>query len=150
MPRSKNSNMAGNKSISEWEKKFKEADLDNNGTLDVFELRGLLRKGNSNMTDSQIADSFLLFDGPTGDRRITLDEFVKGLQKVEDFIKKLTAYFKQYDADNSGFLDKDELKKILGASGHKFTEAEINDILKKADKNGDNKISFPEFLEACT
>ena len=65
-------------------------------------------------------------------------------------IKKLSGLFSQYDADNSGYLDKNELRKVLEASGHKFTEAEINDILKSADTSGDGKISFEEFFNACT
>ncbi|CAG5124758.1 unnamed protein product [Candidula unifasciata] len=142
--------MTAKKSADEWEKLYKEADADCSGTLDVYELRNLLKKGSSNLTDSQIADAFVFFDGPKGDRRITLDEFKKGLQSLQTFIKKLTAMFKQYDCDNSGFLDKNELRKILEASSHKFTEDEVNDILKKADKSGDGKISFDEFLEACT
>lgn len=36
---------------------FRSADKDNNGSLDVYELRDMLRKGKSNMTDSQIAVS---------------------------------------------------------------------------------------------
>lgn len=47
--------MTAKTSASAWEKMFKEADTDNSGTLDVMELRTMLRKGNSNMTDSQIA-----------------------------------------------------------------------------------------------
>ncbi|BFY97566.1 hypothetical protein BsWGS_00605 [Bradybaena similaris] len=142
--------MTAKKSTSAWEEMFKAADADNSGTLDVMELRNMLRKGNSNMTDSQIADAFVFFDGPKGDRRISLPEFIKGLENLQVFIKKLTALFKQYDADNSGFLDKSELRKILECSGQKFTEDEMNEILKRADKTGDGKISFDEFLEACT
>ncbi|KAH9524732.1 hypothetical protein Btru_027645 [Bulinus truncatus] len=135
--------------IEQWESLFKAADKDKSGTLDVFELRDMLRRGNSNMTDSQIADAFVFFDGPKGDRKITLEEFVKGMNRLEDFLAKLAALFKKYDADNSGYLDKNELRKILEASGHKFTEQEINEILKNADKSGDGKISFEEFMDAC-
>ncbi|XP_059161696.1 neo-calmodulin-like isoform X2 [Physella acuta] len=142
--------MAPKRSTQQWEELFKKFDKDNSGTLDVHELRNLLRAGNSNMTDTQIADAFVYFDGPQGDRRITLDEFVKGLKKLEDFISKLAQLFKQYDSDNSGFLDKNELRKILEASGHKFTDPEVNEILKNADKSGDGKISFEEFMDACT
>lgn len=65
-------------------------------------------------------------------------------------IQEFKEFFKKYDADNSGFLDKNELKKILTESGHKFTEAETDEILKRADANKDNKISFEEFISAFT
>ncbi|KAK0043562.1 calmodulin-2/4 [Biomphalaria glabrata] len=136
-------------SIEQWEALFKAADKDQSGALDVLEMRDMLRRGNSKMTDSQVADAFVFFDGPKGDRKITLDEFVKGMNRLEDFLAKLAALFKKYDADNSGYLDKNELKKILEASGHKFTDQETNEILRNADKSGDGKISFEEFMDAC-
>ncbi|CAL1530931.1 unnamed protein product [Lymnaea stagnalis] len=136
--------------IDQWKELFAAADKDKSGTLDVLELRDMLRRGNSKMTDSQIADAFVYFDGPKGDRRITLEEFVKGMNNLNDFIAKLSALFKQYDNDNSGYLDKNELRKVLEASGHKFTDAEVNEILRNADSSGDGKISFEEFLDACT
>uniref|UniRef100_A0A0B6ZL79 EF-hand domain-containing protein n=1 Tax=Arion vulgaris TaxID=1028688 RepID=A0A0B6ZL79_9EUPU len=142
--------MSKKNSVAEWEKLFKTFDKDNSGTLDVTELRNLLKKGNCNITDSQVADAFIFIDGAKGDRKITLEEFVRGLNSLEDFTRKLTALFKQYDSDKSGFLDKEELKKVLGASGHKFTDAEVNEILRNADKSGDGKISFKEFTDACT
>lgn len=141
--------MAGKKSIAEWEAVFRAADKDGSGTLDVHELRDMLRRANCNITDSQIGDAFVYLHGPHGDR-ITLEEFVKGMQKLEEFIKRLVQLFNQYDADKSGYLDKNELRKIMESSGHKFTEQEIQDILRKADKSGDGKISFDEFFDACT
>ncbi|RUS85783.1 hypothetical protein EGW08_006412 [Elysia chlorotica] len=142
--------MAGKKSIAQWEAAFRAADKDGSGSLDVHELRDMLRKANCNITDSQIADAFVYLDGPHGDRRITLEEFVKGMTQMEQFIKKLGELFNKFDADKSGFLDKEELRKVLESCGHKFTEAEINEILRSADKSGDGKISFEEFFNACT
>ncbi|KAK3771291.1 hypothetical protein RRG08_024370 [Elysia crispata] len=142
--------MAPKKSVSEWEEAFKLADKDGSGTLEINELRELLKEGNCNMPDSQIADVFVYFDGPKGDKRITMEEFNKGMRNLEMFIGKLRQLFDKFDTDKSGFLDKNELRKVMEFSGHKFTDSEINDILKGADSSGDGKISFDEFLQACT
>ncbi|GFO44021.1 calmodulin [Plakobranchus ocellatus] len=142
--------MSAKKSVSQWEAAFKAADKDGSGSLDIGELRDMLRKCNCNITDSQIAEAFVYLDGPQGDRRITLEEFTKGMQNLETFIAKLAELFKKFDADNSGYLEKNELRKVLECCGHKFTEDEINEILRTADKSGDGKISFQEFFDACT
>ncbi|GFR63143.1 calmodulin [Elysia marginata] len=141
--------MAGKKSISEWEAVFRAADKDGSGTLDVHELRDMLRKANCNISDSQIGEAFVYLHGPHGDK-CTLEEFVKGMQKLEEFIKGLVRLFREYDADNSGYLDKNELRKIMESCGHKYTEKEIQETLQKADTSGDGKISFDEFFNACT
>jgi Ca2+-binding EF-hand superfamily protein len=58
--------------------------------------------------------------------------------------------FKELDKSGDGFLDKNELRTLLQKTGKKFTEAELNEILKEADTNNDNKISYAEFIAACT
>lgn len=65
------------------------------------------------------------------------------MQKVEEL-------FKELDKSGDGFLDKNELKVLLDRSGRKFSDEDLQAILKEADKNGDNKISFKEFVDACT
>jgi len=102
------------------------------------------------MSDAQIADTFVFFDGPKGDRKITLEEFTKGLEQLVDFIAKLQVLFKELDKDGSGHLDGNELRELLKRSGSKFSDDDIKRIIKDADKNNDNKISFEEFMQACT
>lgn len=142
--------MAPKKSVKEWEEAFKLADKDGSGTLEKKELSELLKKSNCNMPDSQIDNVFVYFDGPNGDERITMEEFTKGMRNIEIFVGRLKSLFDKFDTDKSGFLDKNELRKVMEFSGHKFTDSEINDILVGADKSGDGKISFDEFLDACT
>ncbi|XP_005090178.2 neo-calmodulin [Aplysia californica] len=142
--------MACKKTIQEWEALFKSADKDNSGTLDLFELRDLLRKGDSKMTDQQIAEAFIFFDGEGGDRKINLQEFTKGLQHLFDFIKKVEDLFKQLDADNSGYLERSELRELLNRSGKKFTDKDLDEMIKQADSSGDGKISLQELKDACS
>ncbi|GFR90513.1 calmodulin [Elysia marginata] len=138
------------KSVNEWEEAFKLADKDGSGTLEKKELTELLKEGSCNMPESQIDNVFVYFDGPEGDQRITMEEFIKGMRNIEIFIGRLRSLFDKFDTDKSGYLDSNELRKVMEFSGHKFTDSEINDILKGADSSGDGKISFDEFLNACT
>lgn len=57
-------------------------------------------------------------------------------------------FFKQYDRDSSGFLNKDELKEALTNGGEPLTDQEVDSLLQDFDKNNDGKISVDELIEA--
>lgn len=63
----------------------------------------------------------------------------------DDDVKQV---FEQFDADNSGFIDKAEIQKVCEALGVEASSADIEDLIKAADDNGDGKISFDEFKKA--
>ncbi|XP_076464994.1 uncharacterized protein LOC143296891 [Babylonia areolata] len=138
-----------NSKIDTYKQLFKEFDKNGDNYLSIQEFRDLLKQGGCHMSDAQVADTFVFFDGPQGDRRITFDEFTKGLDQILMFVAKVKELFHQLDADKSGFLDRNELKSLLAQSGKKFTEDDVTSILRDADKNNDNKISFDEFIDAC-
>ncbi|XP_056143507.1 parvalbumin 6 [Lampris incognitus] len=52
------------------------------------------------------------------------------------------------DADNSGFIEEEELKFVLkgfATNGRDLTDKETKSFLKAADKDGDGKIGVEEF-----
>ena len=59
---------------------------------------------------------------------------------------ELRRAFDIFDADNSGFIDREELKavmtKLMGAS---LSEEELDAMMKEADTNSDGLVSFEEF-----
>lgn len=60
-----------------------------------------------------------------------------------DFDKdRLKTAFKVLDLDQDGYITAEELTHALNHSGGHFTEEEIRDIIKKADKNMDGKIDY--------
>ena len=56
--------------------------------------------------------------------------------------KALEEAFDYFDCDGTGFIEKDELNKLLEGSQVK----EIDQILKQIDSDKDKKISKEEFL----
>ena len=62
---------------------------------------------------------------------------------------ELRAMFMAVDKDNSGFITADEVKKLIKDSGHgaDVTDAEIEELVKACDDNGDGQISFEEFVK---
>lgn len=75
---------------------------------------------------------------------------IKKLLADDNALKAIAeAAFKKVDTDNSGFIDRNELKALMDeASQGNFpsvTEAELDEIYKGLDTNNDGKISVDEF-----
>ncbi|KAI2666497.1 Parvalbumin-7 [Labeo rohita] len=65
--------------------------------------------------------------------------------KPADDVKKA---FHVLDADNSGFIEEEELRFVLkhfGKDGRDLTDKETKAFLQAADKDGDGKIGAEEF-----
>ncbi|XP_031176594.1 parvalbumin 6 [Sander lucioperca] len=65
--------------------------------------------------------------------------------KSFDEVKKV---FLVLDADNSGFIEEEELKFVLkgfARDGRDLTDKETKEFLRAADKDGDGKIGVDEF-----
>lgn len=58
--------------------------------------------------------------------------------------ERIAEAFASIDRDGSGFIDKDELKDVLGDN---CTPEQIEDIIEAADKNNDGRISYDEFFD---
>ncbi len=54
--------------------------------------------------------------------------------------------FKFFDRDNSGYITAEELKQVLDTIGQKLTKAEIEEIIRQADVDGDHTINYQEFV----
>lgn len=63
----------------------------------------------------------------------------------EDDIKEA---FDQFDADGSGSIDSSEISKVCEALGVDASKAEIDDLIKSADADGDGKVQYEEFKNA--
>ena len=49
----------------------------------------------------------------------------------------------------TGFIDSVALRRMMASLGEKMTDAEIDDMMREADLDGDGKISFAEFHRHC-
>lgn len=61
-------------------------------------------------------------------------------------IKEYEKTFNRYDEGHDGFLDLGELKRMMEKLGAPQTHLGLKAMIKEVDEDGDNKISFREFL----
>ncbi|XKL60751.1 hypothetical protein PGB90_007808 [Kerria lacca] len=54
--------------------------------------------------------------------------------------------YNSYDEGRDGFLDLEELKRMMEKIGAPQTHLDLKAMIKEVDEDGDNKISFREFL----
>lgn len=77
---------------------------------------------------------------------IEFDEFMaflkKSYKKPDKVKSDLKKAFQVFDLNGDGFISREELQKVLTKMGEKLTEKEVDEMLKKADKNGDGKIDY--------
>lgn len=63
----------------------------------------------------------------------------------EDYLQYI---FKGLDADKSGKISKEEIKKIYLATGFISNTTSLDKVIASCDKNGDGEIDYHEFLDA--
>lgn len=57
--------------------------------------------------------------------------------------------FRSFDTDNSGNIDRNELKNALTAFGYRLSDNLVNVLLRKFDRHGNGTILFDDFIQCC-
>ncbi|NXG70299.1 GUC1A protein, partial [Baryphthengus martii] len=142
--------------IHHWYKKFMmecpSGQLTEHEFKQFFELRGLDPE-----TNEYVEQMFRTFD-MNKDGYIDFMEYVAALSLIlrGELEQKLRWYFKLYDVDGNGCIDRHELLNIIKAirainGGDHETSAEefTNRVFNKIDVNGDGELSLDEFVEGA-
>ncbi len=78
----------------------------------------------------------------------TKDERIKGASIDSQIEFELETLFKRLDVDKDGVLSEEELFKAMNASSHnKYTVADIKEVMRMLDNDGNGKLDKDEFLE---
>jgi len=68
----------------------------------------------------------------------------------EDASEHFRKVFDLFDQNKDGYMTGEEIKNVYTSLGTKFDDDKLSAFIKAADKNGDNKISFEEYLNVMT
>lgn len=55
--------------------------------------------------------------------------------------------FHHFDVKNQGFITEEGLNEVFHREGKKFTNEEIHEIMKQADPENKQKITFDDFVK---
>jgi len=68
--------------------------------------------------------------------------------KREMQAKGMQETFKELDADGDGYVSKNDLREVFVQHDTPFSPEELDDFMTKADRNGDGRIDYTEFVQA--
>jgi centrin-1 len=135
--------------IEELKEAFNLFDADASGTIDSRELRGAMESlgyKDKNKIVYQMIESI-------NSDKIDFDQFldmmtarISDTDSREDILK----VFKLFDEQNNGFITIENLKRVARELGETLSEQELQEMVDRADLNGDGVISPDEFVNIMT
>lgn len=124
---------------------FQRVDKDRSGHISVDELQVALSNG-----------TWTPFNPETVRLMIGMfDKHNRGTVNFEDFgalWKYVTDWqncFRSFDRDNSGNIDRNELKTALTSFGYRLSEHLVDMLVRKYDRGGRGVIYFDDFIQCC-
>ena len=128
--------------MSMLERLFKEVDEDGNGSLDHDEITALCVKMGKRFTPSQMKAAIFQMDAD-GSGEVSYEEFENWWSHNGGL--DLWALFREIDADDSGFLDMEEIGVLCRRMGKDLTPEELADAMKEMDFDGSGVVEWLEF-----
>ncbi|XP_065158369.1 programmed cell death protein 6 [Atheta coriaria] len=124
---------------------FQRVDRDRSGYINVEELGSALSNGTWSPFNPETVRLMIgMFDRQN-----------KGQVNFEDFgalWKYVTDWqncFRSFDRDQSGNIDRGELKTALTTFGYRLSEPLIDTLMRKFDRLGRGTILFDDFIQCC-
>ena len=143
--------------IPEWQmQELREAfdlfDTDGSGSIDTKELQVALRAlgfdSKKEKVRKMIADIDL-----DGSGTIDFEEFVEmmtGKMGDRDSPEEIRRVFKLFDDDETGKISFRNLKRVARELGENMTDEELQEMINKADLDGDGEVNEEEFMRIMT
>jgi len=133
--------------IEEFKEAFNLFDKNGDGTITPKQLGTAMRSFGQNPTDDQLRDMTNEVDCD-GNGTIDFPEFLvmmsRQMRESEDEIKEA---FKVFDKDGTGSISAAELRHVMSNLGEKLTDAEIEEMVREADVNGDGQVNYDQFVQ---
>ncbi|XP_051533172.1 guanylyl cyclase-activating protein 3-like [Myxocyprinus asiaticus] len=127
------------------------------GLITLFELKAILGlQGMNENANSYVDQVFFTFD-MDGDGYINFVEYIAAVSLLlkGEINQKLKWYFKLFDQDGNGKIDKEELETIFTAiqditrNREIVPEEVVTLIYEKIDVNGEGELTLEEFIEGA-
>ena len=75
----------------------------------------------------------------------TFEEIKRGQQDL--LIQMFREAFKIFDRNRDGYIDMKELRKVTAMLGTMLSQEEIEEFMAEADRDGNGKLDYEEFVK---
>lgn len=134
--------------VAEFKEAFALFDKDGDGTITYQELAHVMRGLGQNPTEEEVKNMIDEVDSD-GNGSIEFAEFlllISNKLRTEDIQDEMNDAFKVFDKNGDGVLTPTELREMLEKFGEKMKQEDIDEFIRTADKDGDGRIDYEEFV----
>mmetsp|Transcript_8714 Transcript_8714/g.20383 ORF Transcript_8714/g.20383 Transcript_8714/m.20383 type:complete len:219 (+) Transcript_8714:1-657(+) len=144
---------AGNKhnltedQLQEVREAFDMFDVDGSGTVDVRELKIAMRALGFPVQKREVL-AMVEGMGKGRDDVVDYEEFLQVMSikmATRDSRSEISKVFRLFDEDQTGRISFDNLKRVIEMVGESISDAEIEDMITEADRDGDGEIGEADF-----
>uniref|UniRef100_A0A8C8CHT6 Programmed cell death protein 6 n=2 Tax=Oncorhynchus TaxID=8016 RepID=A0A8C8CHT6_ONCTS len=128
---------------------FQRVDKDRSAVISDTELQQALSNGTFFLLSTSTLLPSLISTPAMFDREnkggVNFNEFAGVWKYITDWQN----IFRTYDRDNSGFIDKNELKQALTGFGYRLSDQFYNTLIEKFDRQRKGQVAFDDFIQCC-
>uniref|UniRef100_A0A0B7BBH3 EF-hand domain-containing protein n=1 Tax=Arion vulgaris TaxID=1028688 RepID=A0A0B7BBH3_9EUPU len=124
---------------------FQSVDRDRSGQISATELQQALGNGTWTPFNPETVRLMIGMFDRDNSGTVNFQEFISLWKYVTDSQN----CFRQYDRDNSGFIDKNELRVALTNFGYNLSERFYDVLIRKYDRHNKNMIAFDDFVQGA-
>ncbi|KAL8619257.1 hypothetical protein ACOMHN_056901 [Nucella lapillus] len=131
---------------------FRTFDKNHDNTISANELGKVLRCLGMNVAEQDVQTIMKELD-KNGNGKIEYKEFkafmqdqMRRAEEPAEQEKAIRMAFRVFDQNGDGFIDVEELRHAMKNLGEPLTDKELQDMMKEADIDRNNKIDYEEFI----
>lgn len=124
---------------------FQKVDRDRSGYISADELQQALSNGTWNPFNPETVRLMIGMFDRSNRGCVSFQDFGALWKYVTDWQN----CFRSFDTDNSGNIDKNELKSALTAFGYRLSDGLYDTLIRKFDRYGNGTILFDDFIQCC-
>lgn len=124
---------------------FQRIDKDRSGNISANELQAALSNGTWTPFNPETVRLMIGMFDKDYSGTINFQEF----QALWKYVTDWQNCFRSYDRDNSGSIDRNELKNALTSFGYRLSDRFYEILMKKFDRQGRGTVAFDDFIQCC-
>ena len=138
--------------ITEYKEAFDLFDTDGSGSIDPKELRAAMQSLGFEAKNQTIYQMITDLD-KNKSGNIDFEEFLDMMtarMSDKDTREDINKVFRLFDDDTSGSITIRNLRRVARELGETMTDEELQEMIERADSNGDGSVSMDDFYNIMT